>query len=180
MWRRILPIVFVTLVLVVVKLSYRIEKYDNVAMMTAASASSSAQDPYLFLAPVISAVNGIVDFVNALPSQFYDKTVGMSMGIGNKIKEYGETMKNFNRTPDTDDALQYVSINTRHKTYIDRLVLTDPARFSNLKDACADFYGLDFDAQDDAIASILTTFYNNNDTVTGLLSAKLASKNASV
>ena len=179
-------ILFLVLVLVLIKLSYRLEHEDFDAPSASAGTGLGA-DPsgggQSQLSPIIMTVNSMVDFFNLLPNQLYTSTINMSKSISSKIKEYAETMKTYNRTPDPGDPdidpanddvdLKSVMVNDRHGAYLDNLYTSNNPFFNLLASAAADFYKVPFDQQDDAIIATLTKISQSNGSITQPLAVKV-------
>jgi hypothetical protein len=98
--------------------------------------------------PITHTVNNIVDTLNTIPTVLYDKTVNMSKKIKGKIKEYGETMKSYNRTPDDCEGLRNLTINKRHKLFMDNIRSTEDNYYQLLVNHADNFYNTDYQDQD--------------------------------
>lgn len=185
--KHILFCLFFVLILVIILLSSNFKLKERF-VVSATDSAVVVTGPQTLISPLVSTVNGIVDFINQTPIQVYTNTITMSKKIGSKVKEYAETMTTYNRTPDPGDpdmdhqngdpTLQDVMINARHQSYIDHLHASDRTFFSLLSSSSATFYKMPFDQQDDALVSIVSDISNKNKNIQAPLQAKIQAMNS--
>jgi hypothetical protein len=111
----------------------------------------------LLTAPLVSTVNSVVDTINELPKKLHSSVVDMSSSIGNKIKEYGETMQTHAREPDSPESLQSITVYEANKTFIDKVRTSNVAFYDALATQAEAFYKVPFEKQDAALEKVLIT-----------------------
>ena len=116
----------------------------------------------LMITPLIVGMNAVIDAVNEIPNKLYSNSVGASKKIKTKIKEYAETMTGYNRTADDTDGLKNVTINKKHKIYIDSLPATSFAYLTTVADK---FYIAPFDNHEPLIQAILLQMSGSNESL---------------
>lgn len=126
----------------------------------------------LVLTPIIISVNSIIDTMNEVPVNLYDKCVTMSQKISSKIKEYAETMRSYNRSKDDEESLKTVVVNQRHKLYIDNVRKNNTGLYTVLGKVSNEFYQVPFDKQDVKLMEILTVIGNYEPNVEALIKEK--------
>lgn len=130
-----------------------------------------AEGAQLVIKPIVLTMNSIVDAINTVPPVLYAKSSKMSKAISMKIREYAEHMKSFNRSPDDCTNLQTVTVNSRHKLYIDAM---SPAKRAALAKLASEFYGVPFGEQEEEIKKILLTLAKQDKRVADALAASSA------
>lgn len=172
----------IILIFLVIALSYDVDHFaENDG---ASSTVKDATDPNvsyvtqpqfnLLTSPILSSVNTMVDFINKIPNQLYDGSIGMATAIKSKIKEYGETMASYNKTPDDASHLSSIIINDRHKRLVDSWISSNDPLYGIVAKVASDFYTVPFDEQDSSLIAGLTTIATQNSKITPLLQAKLS------
>jgi hypothetical protein len=115
----------------------------------------------LIVVPIVATVNTMVDSVNNTTQNMYNNCIQMSKKIGGKIKEYAETMKPFNRSADDCEGLRSVSINERHKLYIDDIRKNNTQLYNLLSRTSDILYAAPYDQQEEELQKFVVLLSQN-------------------
>jgi ferritin-like metal-binding protein YciE len=106
------------------------------------------QKTVLITHPIVDATNKIIDVFNEVPKKIWTNGVSSSISIRSKLKQYAEGMTSYNRTPDDSENLKMVTINRRHKVFIDDLREKNTRLYEYFVNISKDFYKTKFEEQD--------------------------------
>lgn len=157
------------------QLSHSLERFDlpSAGTVPAGSLNADVMSQYvtiprlsLMLTPVISGMNTVIDAVNELPKTLYARSVGASKKIKLKLQEYAETMTGYNRSADDSEGLKNLTINKKHKLFIDSLPSTTYVYITKVADT---FYGAPFENQEALVRVVLQQLSLSNDNLAKVL-----------
>jgi hypothetical protein len=159
----LLGFVFITIIMVV---SFYIYKTTSIREHYLESTSfeeiikpiaiSLYQKSLLVTNPLVDTTNKIIDVFNEVPQKIWENGVASSASIRSKLKQYAEGMTSYNRTPDDNESLKMVTINRRHKVFIDDMKERNKRQYELLTNVSEAFYSTKFEEQDDMLYENLT------------------------
>lgn len=123
--------------------------------------------------PVINATNSIIENVNDVSTKLWQNSIKSSTQIRSKLKQYAEGMTSYNRSPDDSESLKMVTINKRHKVFIDNMRRSNFAQFDAYSKVAQDFYGSSFEDQDIMLVTALAKLSKYHPDTTSLIEKKV-------
>lgn len=128
--------------------------------------------------PIVDATNKIIDVFNEVPQKIWTNGVSSSISIRSKLKQYAEGMTSYNRTPDDSENLKMVTINKRHKVFIDDMREKNNRLYEYFVNISKSFYITKFEEQDAELIKHLKNLTKAYPQLDTLITEKIKKMNA--